>query len=346
MVPRRVRWALGFTAIVAVAAAAGLRAEDNAPADLLKRHDLKRVGSTYVLASAEMDVQKKVNELRLLSRQLSLALHQQQALEIGTQDQEAMIREMRQQRLLLDEHIKALTQQIALGAQLQAQRNEAVLTYNSLADRIQLLQSQVSDQVQNQIRAEAPRRREAYIQAVLDLRQVVARTLKAYDELAKNDEVKKALEALGRASKTKTQTQPKLGPSRQFQDQVKLLERIEKTVITDKVELRRTRGGVYEVDVTFNGKVTRPMIFDTGAALTLIPARLAAEIGLNVSPSDPEIRCETADGTVVVAKQKTIPVMRVGRFTVTDVDCAVMPPRKATSNPFSARPSTGISRTR
>src|SRR5947207_1388980 len=110
-------------------------------------------------------------------------------------------------------------------------------------------------------------------------------------------------EAAGRES----ETEAKLGAWRQYQDQVKLLERIDKTVITDKVELRRTRGGVYEVDVTFNGKVTRPMIFDTGAALTLIPARLAAEIGLNVSPSDPDIRCETADGTVVVAKQKTIP---------------------------------------
>ena len=58
-----------------------------------------------------------------------------------------------------------------------------------------------------------------------------------------------------------------------------------------------------EVDVTLasrNNKVTKPMIFDTGAALTMIPARLAEEIGLKPSQADPDIRCETADGTVVV----------------------------------------------
>ena len=339
MVPRRARWTGGFAAFLAVGAAGGLRAEDQSAEDVLKSHGLKRVGTTYVLGPAEADVQRKVNELRLLSRQLNFALQQQEALEQGTQDREAMIQEMLQQHLVLNEQIAALDREIDGGGnfyaagrnQLINQRNQIVLANNGLIARIKLLQSQGSDsKVRQQIQSEVPRRREAYTQAVLDLRKLVDATSHAYTELSSKGEVTKALEAIGRTAPAP----PKLGPSRAFQDNVKLLERVEKSVITDSVELRRTGGGVYEVDVTFNGKVTRPMIFDTGAGLTMIPAKLAAEIGLKPTPSDPEVHCTTADGTVVIARQKTIPSMRVGRFVVNDVVCAVMPAEKGNVEPL------------
>jgi aspartyl protease family protein len=203
--------------------------------------------------------------------------------------------------------------------------------YNAIADRLRLIQSEGADAgLRDDIRALVSRRREVFIGAVLALRELVDSTAKTYGELAGSDDVKQALDEIGKRSKAK----PALGPSRQFQENVRVLERIEKSVITDTVELRRTRGGVDEVDVTFNGRVTRPMIFDTGAALTMISAQLAAEIGLKPSSSDPEVRCSTADGTVVLARQKTIPSMRIGRFTVNNVLCAVMPPEKGNVEPL------------
>jgi aspartyl protease family protein len=177
--------------------------------------------------------------------------------------------------------------------------------------------------------AEVSRRREGYIQAVLDLRQLVDAVTKSYAELANDPAVKQALETLGLSSKTK----PKLGPSSQFATNVKALERIERSVMTDAVDLRK-QGGVFWVDATFNGKVVEPMVFDTGASLTTIPAQLADEIGLKPSPSDPVVRCETADGTVVEARRMTIPSLRVGRFTVNEVDCAVMPAGKGNIAPL------------
>ena len=96
----------------------------------------------------------------------------------------------------------------------------------------------------------------------------------------------------------------------------------------------RKQGGVFWVNATFNGKVVKPMVFDTGASLTTIPASLAEEIGLKPSPSDPIVRCETADGTVVEARRMTIPSMRVGRFVVNEVDCAVMPGGKGNIAPL------------
>ncbi len=161
------------------------------------------------------------------------------------------------------------------------------------------------------------------------MRQLVDAAAKSYAELADDAAIKGALEELGKTAKAK----PRLGPSAQFASTVKMLEQIEHSVITDAVDLRK-QGGVFWVDATFNGKVIRPMVFDTGASLTTIPARLAEEIGLKPSPSDPVVRCETADGTVIEARQVTIPTMRVGRFTVNDVTCAVMPAGKGNIAPL------------
>jgi clan AA aspartic protease (TIGR02281 family) len=342
MIPGRLRWAVGFS--VLLAASAAVAAASDSPEDALKARGLKRVGSTYVLA-AEGEVQKKAVELKALRNQLVLAARRQAYAEMEGQDQKGLMREMLQQRVALNQEIAALEQQlrnmgtpapgnlygIAQRNELVARRNEAVNAYNGLADQIKLIQSGPGGDpaVGDRLRSEVSRRREGFIQAVLDLRQLVDAAAKSYAELADAAAVKGALEALGPSSKTK----PKLGPSAQFAANVKLLEQVEHSVISDAVDLRK-QGGVFWVNATFNGKVIQPMVFDTGASLTTIPARLAEEIGLKPSPSDPVVRCETADGTVVEARQVTIPAMRVGRFTVNDVTCAVMPAGKGNIAPL------------
>ncbi len=335
MVHCRPRWLVGFLLLIAATAAGGPSTADGTPEDLLKAHDLKRVGTTYVLP-ADSVIQKKTSELKILWGQLSLAIRRQQYNEREVEDQQGMLRDLLQRRVALNNAIAGLDQQLNAMAgparvnpfvaaqrnEVVIQRNQVVTNYNGLNDQIGLLQTNqgADSKVRNQIEAEVSRRRESFIQAVLDLRQLVEIATKSYTELGQNDEVKGALETLGRASKSK----PKLGPSPQFLTNVKLLERIEKAVITDSADLHK-EGGVFWVNVTFNGKVTKSMVFDTGASLTTIPASLAAEMGLKPSPSDPVVHCETADGTVVEARQKTIPSMRVGRFTINNVLCAVMP---------------------
>jgi clan AA aspartic protease (TIGR02281 family) len=76
--------------------------------------------------------------------------------------------------------------------------------------------------------------------------------------------------------------------------------------------------------VTFNGKVTKPLAYDTGASSVVLPASLAAQIGLKPGKDDPTVRAQVVDGSVVEAKQMTIPSVRVGKFTFKDVVCIVM----------------------
>jgi aspartyl protease family protein len=335
----RLRWVAGLWVVIAAGAAAA-----DSPEELLKARGLKRVGSTYILAS-ESDVQKKTTELRALYNQLGLAARRQAEAEQQVEDQKGMMRQMLERRVFLNDQITLLDQQlrnigspapgnvygIAARNELVSQRNAVVTEYNGLGDRIrQLQQGELADpKLQDQFLAEVSRRREGFMQGVLDLRQLVDAATKSYAELASDAAVKEALETLGRNAKTK----PKLAPSTQFASHVKLLERIEKSVMTDSVDLRK-QGGVFWVDATFNGKVVKPMVFDTGAGLTTIPARLADEIGLKPSPSDPVVHCETADGTVVEARRMTIPSLRIGRFQVNSVDCAVMPASKGDVSPL------------
>jgi clan AA aspartic protease (TIGR02281 family) len=337
MINSRVASIILSMAVMPAWAGATARALGEKPEDVLKSHGLKKSGSTYVLAS-EADVQKKVNEARLVSRQLNYALSQQDAVEQGAEGRKAMVQELTQERINLNQQMGVIGQQLdAMGQpngnitataarnQLVTQHNQVVAALEIVTDRINLLREQGADpRLAQKMGAEVARRRESYLQVVLDLRQLVDKTTAEYAELAEDDTIKGAMAAVGAGTKVA----PKLGPSRAFEDNVKLLVKAEKTVLTEVVELRH-QGGVYEVDVTFNGKTTVPLVFDTGASFTTISAELAARIGLKPQPSDRQVELHVADGGVITANLMTIPSMRVGKFTVNNVACAVMPAGKS-----------------
>jgi clan AA aspartic protease (TIGR02281 family) len=227
-----------------------------------------------------------------------------------------MVVELTQRRILLNEQLQRNLPVF--------EHNQLVAAINEITDRLNLLRAQAADpNWKQEIDKEVPQRRAAFIQAVLDLRQLVDSTVKQYAVLADDDSIKKALNDLG----TKSKSSLKLGPSRDFQEKVKLLEKIEKSVLTEEVELRR-RGGVYEVDVTLNKNITVPMIFDTGASFITISTELARRIGLTPQTTDRTIELHVADGSVIEAKEMVIPSVRVGKFTLKNVVCAVMPADK------------------
>jgi clan AA aspartic protease (TIGR02281 family) len=320
-----------------VCAAVAAPPDDSNPEEVLKSHGLKRSGSTYVVAS-ESDVQKKLNEARLASRQLNHALAEQNAAEQGAHGRRALLQELIEERIGLTQQMALVDQSLAaMGRtggnaaaafqhnQLVNQHNQLVAALNILSDQINLLRDTGADpQLADKVSAAVAQRREFYLQSILDLRQMVDKTRAEYAELAQDDSIKQAISAL--ASKSKSAA--KLGPSRGFEENVKLLEKAEKSVLTEVVELR-PKGGVFWVDVTFNGKTTVPLVFDTGASFTTISADLAGRLGLQPQPSDRPVELHVADGGVIRAKVMTVPSMRVGKFTVNNIACAVMPPEKS-----------------
>ena len=202
--------------------------------------------------------------------------------------------------------------------------NQIVGRLNEISDQLSLIQVTTADPRQKQdIDNAVAQNRGRYVEAILELRVLVDSTQRKYDELAHDDSVKTALEAL----KAKTKSPLKLGPSRGFDESVRQLVNREKSVLSKAVEMRR-RGGVFEVDVTLNGKETIPMIFDTGAGLVTLSSEFATKIGLTPEAEDQTVELHDASGRVTTAKLMTIPTMRVGPFTVSNVECAVLPPTK------------------
>jgi len=128
-----------------------------------------------------------------------------------------------------------------------------------------------------------------------------------------------------------------LGPSRIYLANVKLLEKAEGAILTETIPLR-SDNGVFWVDVTINGKTTIPMVFDTGAGLLSLGAEDAAKVGLVPKESDPTVIMQAADGSSHKCKKMTLASVRVGKFTVHNVECVVAAKDKSDVPPLLGGP--------
>ncbi|MDR3638934.1 MAG: retropepsin-like aspartic protease [Isosphaeraceae bacterium] len=287
-------------------------ADDKTAEALLKERGLRRSGTTYIIA-LEAQLQKRLDAAKDGFKKLTFAQRQQKMFEQGAIDSKAMMRELTQQRMLLN-------RQLALTNTTE-DHNRVVAMLNEVTDQLSLLNQEANDpEARKKVAAQVAEQREAFMQSVLDARQVADEATAAYAKLAEDAEVRDALAALNQKTKAKLT----LGPTKTFLANIKVLEKVEASVLSEDVTLR-DGGGVFLVDVTFNGKVTKEMILDTGASIVSITSELAQQIGLKPTKETPTIKVQIADGSVVEAKLMTIPSIRVGKFTIQNVQCSVAP---------------------
>ena len=263
-------------------------------------------------------------------------------LETGNQNPQVLIDNYRQQIDWLDQRIGAYDQELAnLGPSggnqaanvyhnlLVQERNVIVSEQRRLVGLINNLGSQRGQfqELKQQFNGEVARLRESYMQAIGDLRKSVDEITAKYAELNGKEEVAKALKDLSASTKTKQ----KLGPSKDLASAIKWLSKFEGSVHSEAVELHR-ENGVDHVDAMLNGKGPFRMVFDTGAGPTLLSADLASRLGLKASGRT--IPCVVADGTTVQAKEMIIRTVSLGKLSVKDVTCVVMPKDKGNVNPL------------
>ena len=165
------------------------------------------------------------------------------------------------------------------------------------------------------------------MQAVTESRQAVDKINAKYGELSRNAEVSQALKDLSKSSKIPQ----KLGPSQDFTKAIQWLAKLEGSVQAGTIELHR-ENGVDHIDVMLNGKAPIQMVFDTGAGPTTLPAPVASK--LNLKPTGRTVPLVVADGTKIMAKEMIIRSVTVGRLTVKDVTCVVMPKDKGDVAPL------------
>jgi clan AA aspartic protease (TIGR02281 family) len=95
---------------------------------------------------------------------------------------------------------------------------------------------------------------------------------------------------------------------------------------THSIKLIKRESGTYDIKVTFNGKHTKTLVYDTGASSIALPKSMANEIGLKPKKGDQQGQSQIADGSSVPVRITTCDEVKVGKFTIKNVECTVNDP--------------------
>jgi clan AA aspartic protease (TIGR02281 family) len=271
--------------------------------DVLTGKGLTKTGNLYVLPG-EKDVLDGMRPLMVIKTKFDTDSKSRAALEGESQAVKAAISQADLQRRTLYQKLEGV--------------KDATIN-NRIVGQLKVLEGNIDDaknykdQIDKKISALGDETREQYIQQVLDLSGKAEAVSNQYKDLAADADVKAAL----------TAAKGRLGPSEAFTSGEARLKMFRKAFSSDVVQVKMD-SGVPTVEVTINGKVTRTMTVDSGSSLVCIPADLAKDLALVPGPNDPEIIMQLADGKSHKARQMTLTSVRVGTFTVENVDCAVL----------------------
>lgn len=275
-----------------------------------------RIGSSGLTLADEPKLGRMMREVTNLRKNVMSA-------DSGLAQQERKEAEIKRQLtalLALDVNLNAQLAQVRLGDTVA--NNRLVATINANRSQVELLRTSLRQQGESvqAARAAASGAREAYLQAILAMRELADRVTERYAELAASGEAKTALEQFNAAS-GKTWD---LAPSRNFQRLLVRLAALEDTVLSESIPLRRVGGGSLLVSVVIDGQHTLDMTLDSGANLVTLPRDVAEKCGIQVRPGDEQIVMGLADGSRIQGHLVTIESVRVGKFTVQHVPCAVL----------------------
>ena len=295
---------------------------DSSDESALEKHELRAVGSK-IIVSAERDLSRQLSSARSLYRKAVRALLPVQAVQRDI--------------ALLETRINQATEQmVVLNAQLAnvrdvATNNRLVGSINSLEGQIQLAGRQLDQlkEQENKARTEMNEARETYVQHVLDMR-ILADEIDEIYSMDPNDpmisEKLKALEEVEGEELT-------FGLTSTFRNNLKKLVELENSIHSESIQLRR-EGDTFWASVVIDGEHTVEMIVDSGASLISIPPDMARKLKLEPTPRDQRILLTLADGSQIVGYLKKIKSVRVGQFTVEDVECAVLGPEATNAEPL------------
>jgi clan AA aspartic protease (TIGR02281 family) len=206
----------------------------------------------------------------------------------------------------------------ALYNQWNEQKNSLAMQSNVLIDKIDREHRAIDDVKAREEQVEDSRGR--YISLVMDIGTKAESVADAYSKLAEDAQLTAAIAQ----ANLRATPQIRLGPSTAFQDDLKFIRACVKNVVTGAVPIRKSPSGTLYVEVVLNANVPATMQWDTGADFVSLSPKTWRALGLDISKFQ-NIPMRIADGTTVQAKEATLDSVRLGAFTLRDVDCVLMP---------------------
>jgi aspartyl protease family protein len=214
------------------------------------------------------------------------------------------------------------TQELQRTTNLSA-KARLIAAISELSDRMGLLIENGGMQPELTAARDAEHKsRQEYVQLVLDLGQDLERVREEYAKLVVDSEALAAVRALNQ----ETGREYKLAESRAFASHERSYKRLTDTVLSETLELRPGPGDTLFITAVLNGKHATEMAFDSGSSIVALPWKTAAEIGATPQESDPDITLKLGDGrTEIKAQMVLLDSIRIGKFEVENVECAVLP---------------------
>ena len=295
---------------------------DEAAERLLESKELRKVGSTWVL-SAESELSRQMSQTAKIKRTVVDAGKKLVLAERQAESKKQTLNQWKAQ------HVQ-LSAQLA-NARSVAENNRIVGLLNALAGQIELgSQDQAVENNLKAARSTANEVREQYAQHVLDMRAAFDGLQNRYTLLAADPEVTLAIEGLNKASEKKVE----LGPSRGLSSFERSLVKLEETVLSEDIQTRQGAGNLMYVSAVFGGKEAIELAVDTGASAVVLSWELAEKLGLKPGPEAERVVFVVADGRRIEARMVKAGSVRVGKFTVENVDCAVFGPENTDVEPL------------
>lgn len=312
---------------VAFAALAGsLAADDLSDARAALEAQGIKASTAGVVLAKEAELTKELGKAAGLKRNV---LQAEKSLKAAEFQLETVERTLMQLRL----------QQVQYNAQLANINPNDITLNNKLVSAIKLLEGQselareqkrsCDAEVQNS-RAKSNEAREAYIELAISSRRLVGDIEQEYATKAADAGVKTALAQFNKAANK----QFTLAATTGFQANVRRVKQLEDTVLSESIDLQDDGGKTMRVSVVVNGKFQQDMVLDSGASLISLPPSVANKFGLKPSEKDPRVTLQLADGRTIDARLMKIPSVRVGKFQVENVLCAVLGDEATAAEPL------------
>lgn len=282
---------------------------DETPEDVLKAKGLSKSGITYI-TETDAKLPEQLKSFRAVKKQLDDDNRKRADLEGKVRMAKGAIADWEQQYRAQNEKLAGV---------------KDAFTNNKIIGNINSLQSKIKEgteykQSQETELAKLGNTRDEYVTAVLDLASKFEEIGKEYEKLAADTSVKGAIDKINEKARPKV----KLGPSVEYTSNVFQIKKQRDTIKSDIIPIT-VQGHVHHVDVNFNGKVTRSLVLDSGASYICLTSDTAKMLDMVPGPEAEVMKMQLADGKLVDARHMVIKSVRVGQFTIENVDCAVLP---------------------
>ncbi len=290
-------------------------ADEAAAKEVLEQHGI-RVFKDELLLQSETELGKSLREVTKLRRDLVAKARDEGRLQAESETILKAINSLKQKHTQLSAQLANINQNnVTLNNKLVGALN----TIRGQLDQLTQKHQKHSDTV-DEARSETMQAREVFLQLVLDMRKLADGTAEEVATLANNTEVQVAIAELNQSVE-----QPyELALSRGFTRNTLQLAKLEETILIETIPLRKTPGDSFYASVVIDGEHSAEMIVDSGASLMTLPLSTARELDVEPDSTDPEIQLKIANGDVITARLIVIPEVRVGKFVVEDVECAVL----------------------